>query len=234
MTSGSGKPGFFVTGTDTGVGKTLVAASLTRALVARGLRTAVMKPVAAGSVPTPEGPRNDDALELLAASNVETAYEDVNPWLLTTPASPHLAARHDGITIGHERIGIAFRRLAAASDLVLVEGAGGWLAPISATQTMADVAEKLALPVILVVGLRLGCLNHALLTREAIRSSGLPFAGWIANKLHSEMALVGANTDSLASRFGMPPLGIVPAAAAPTSRAAPEWAIEVAKKLVSP
>jgi dethiobiotin synthetase len=234
MICGSGKPGFFVTGTDTGVGKTLVAAALARALVARGLRTAVMKPVAAGSMPTPEGPRNDDALELLAASNVKAAYEDVNPWLLTTPASPHLAARHDGITIGHEKIGMAFRRLAAASDLVLVEGAGGWLAPISATQTMADVAEKLALPVILVVGLRLGCLNHALLTREAIRSSGLPFAGWIANKLHSEMALAGANIDSLASRFGMPPLGIVPAGAAPPPRAAPEWPIEVANKLVSP
>ena len=121
---------------------------------------------------TPGGPRNDDALELLAASNVKAAYEDVNPWLLTTAASPHLAARHDGVTIGHEKIAIAHRRLAAQSDLVLVEGAGGWLAPISATETMADIAEKLALPVIFVVGMRLGCLNHALLTREAIRSCG--------------------------------------------------------------
>ena len=234
MTPSAGKQGFFITGTDTGVGKTLVAVALTRALVARGLRTAVMKPVAAGSMQTPDGPRNDDALELLAASNVNAPYEDVNPWLLTTPASPHLAARQDGVTIGHEKIGGAFRRLAAVSDLVLVEGAGGWLAPISATETMADVAERLALPVICVVGMRLGCLNHALLTREAIRASGLPFAGWIANLMQSEMPLASANIDSLATRFRMPPLGIVPATAAPNSGAAQAWATEVAKKLVSP
>ena len=119
----------------------------------------------------------------------------------------------------------------------MVEGAGGWLAPISSVATMADIAEKLALPVIFVVGMRLGCLNHALLTREAIRSYGLPFAGWIANKMHSEMALAGANIDSLASRFGAAPLGIVPAAsarAASNSEAAPPWAVEVANKLVSP
>jgi dethiobiotin synthetase len=203
--------GYFITGTDTGVGKTLVAVALTRALVQRGLRTAVMKPVAAGAIETPRGPRNDDALELLAASNVQCAYEDVNPWLLKIPASPHLAARHDGVAIGTEKILIAYRRLAAASDIVIVEGAGGWLAPISSVATMADIAEKLALPVIFVVGMRLGCLSHALLTREAIRSAGLPFAGWIANKLHTEMAMADANIDSLASRFGVAPLGIVPA-----------------------
>ena len=230
MTSGTGKPGFFIAGTDTGIGKTLVAVALTRALVARGLRTAVMKPVAAGATPTPDGPRNDDALELLGASSVGARYEDVNPWLLTTPASPHLAARHDGVTIGMEKVLAAHRRLAAMSDLVIVEGAGGWLAPISSVATMADIAEKLALPVILVVGLRLGCLNHALLTREAIRSSGLPFAGWIANKMHHEMPLVSANIESLASRFGVPPLGIVPSAGGAGS----PWAAEVAKKLVSP
>lgn len=234
MTPGARNQGFFITGTDTGVGKTFVAVALTRALVAQGFRAAVMKPVAAGSMQTPEGPRNDDALELLAASNVKSAYEDVNPWLLTTAASPHLAARHDGVTIGHERIGDAYHRLASASDCVLVEGAGGWLAPISATETMADVARKLALPVICVVGMRLGCLSHALLTREAIRISSLPFAGWIANQLQSEMALVSENIDSLAMRFGMPPLGIVPANAGPASGAAPDWATVVAKKLVSP
>jgi len=237
MSAGTGKQGFFVTGTDTGVGKTLVTVALTRALVERGVRTAVMKPVAAGAIQTPEGLRNDDALELLAVSNVKSPYEDVNPWLLTTPASPHLAARHDGVTIDQEKVVSAYGRLAAASDLVMVEGAGGWLAPISAMATMADLAEKLALPVVFVVGMRLGCLNHALLTREAIRSSGLPFAGWIANKMHTEMALVGANIDSIASRFGAPPLGIVPAGCAWESAiadTAPPWAVEVAKKLVSP
>jgi len=234
MTSAPGKRGFFITGTDTGVGKTLVAVALTRALVAHGLRTAVMKPVAAGAMSTSQGPRNDDALELLGASNVDAAYEDVNPWLLATAASPHLAARHDGVTIGHEKILAAYRRLAAISDLTLVEGAGGWLAPISASATMADIAGKLALPVILVVGLRLGCLNHALLTREAIRSAGLPFAGWIANKMRTEMPLAPANIETLAGRFGVAPLGVVPAGNAPASGAAPAWAAEVAKKLVSP
>ncbi|HEU5137864.1 MAG TPA: dethiobiotin synthase [Steroidobacteraceae bacterium] len=241
MTSGAAKQGFFVTGTDTGVGKTLVTVALTRAFVARGLRTAVMKPVAAGIVQTADGPRNDDALELLAASNVSAPYEDVNPWLLTTPSSPHLAARHDGVSISHDRILAAHRRLAPRADLVLVEGAGGWLAPISSIATMADIAQKLELPVIFVVGLRLGCLNHALLTREAIRSCELPFAGWIANKMAAEMELANANIETLACRFGVAPLAIVPAGgggvgAAPDAGAAPTipyWAIEAANKLVS-
>jgi dethiobiotin synthetase len=226
-------PGFFVTGTDTGVGKTLVAAALTRALVARGLRVAVMKPVAAGTMQTPRGERNDDALELLGASNVPAAYEDVNPWLLKIPASPHLAARAEGVTIRHERIAAARRTLASVSDLLLVEGAGGWLAPISATETMADVAGTLGFPVILVVGMRLGCLNHALLTREAIRARGMPFAGWIANKMQTEMALADANVDTLRSRFGVAPLAVVPVGFSPTPEAPPAWASEAAEKLVS-
>ncbi|MEJ0086173.1 MAG: dethiobiotin synthase [Pseudomonadota bacterium] len=229
--------GFFITGTDTGVGKTLVAVALTRALVARGLRTAVMKPVAAGGVRTPEGFFNDDALELLAASNVKAPYEDVNPWMLSVPASPHLAARADGVSIRHERIAAALVRLKTSSDLVLVEGAGGWHAPISATETMADVAGRLALPVVLVVGIRLGCLNHALLTREALRARGMVFAGWIANKLAVEMPLANANIDTLSSRFGARPLAVVPAG----TRAGPvpisgvhSWADEVAERLLSP
>jgi len=229
--------GFFITGTDTGVGKTLVAVALTRALVTAGRRVAVMKPVAAGTVNTPQGEFNDDALELLGASNVKAPYEDVNPWLLKTPASPHLAARADGVAIGHERIASAFTRLIAASDLVLVEGAGGWHAPISATETMADIAQRLGLPVILVVGMRLGCLNHALLTRDALRARGMRFAGWVANKLTTEMPLVDANIETLASRFGVSPLAVVPVGTPgtnPRSAPAPTWAIEAAKKLVSP
>ncbi len=225
--------GFFVTGTDTGVGKTLLTVALTRALAARGLRVAVMKPVAAGTIKTPQGEFNDDALELLAASNVKAPYEDVNPWLLKTAASPHLAARADGVTIRHEQIASAFERLRAASDLVLVEGAGGWLAPISATETMADVAGRLALPIILVVGMRLGCLNHALLTRDALRARGVRFAGWIANKLHSEMPLASANIETLSNRFGATPLAVVPAGTDPRPIPIPSWAIEAAGKLVS-
>jgi dethiobiotin synthetase len=225
--------GFFVTGTDTGVGKTLVAVALTRALVARGLQTAVMKPVAAGWMTTPEGPRNDDALELLDASNVAAAYEDVNPWLLSIPASPHLAARTDGVAIGHERILVAQRKLAAASEILIVEGAGGWLAPISATETMADIAVKMALPVVLVVGLRLGCLNHALLTRAAVRASALPFAGWIANGLETPMAHARENVETLATSFGSPPLAVVPAGTEPHPSRLPDWAIEGAGNLLS-
>jgi dethiobiotin synthetase len=229
--------GFFITGTDTGVGKTLVAVAITRALVARGFRTAVMKPVAAGSIATPDGARNDDALALLGASNVAAAYEDVNPWLLATPASPHLAARAEGVSIRSETILASYWRLTERSDVLIVEGAGGWLAPISATGTMADIAESLALPVILVVGMRLGCLNHALLTREAIRARGLPFGGWIANKLATEMPLCAANIDTLVSRFGMAPLGVVPSGFGPEgtdSKSVPAWAVEAGKNLVSP
>jgi len=225
--------GYFFTGTDTGIGKTLVTVALTRALIAAGKRVAVMKPVAAGTVKTPEGEFNDDALELLAASNVKAPYEDVNPWLLKTPASPHLAARADGVTIRHERIAAAFQRLRAASDLVLVEGAGGWFAPISTTETMADVAERLALPVVLVVGMRLGCLNHALLTRDALRTRGIGFAGWIANLLEAEMPLANANIETLSGRFGMPPLSVVPARTDPSPIPVPTWAIEAAKNLLS-
>jgi dethiobiotin synthetase len=226
--------GFFITGTDTGVGKTLVSVALTRALVARGLRVAVMKPVAAGAIATADGPRNDDALELLAASNVPAAYHDVNPVLLATPASPHLAALHDGVSIRPEPILAAQRKLAAASNLLIVEGAGGWHAPVSSVATMGDLAEKLALPVILVVGLRLGCLNHALLTRAAIRSQGLRFAGWIANRMATEMPLAGANIDTLSSRFGAAPLGIVPSGFPARGADLPRWADEVAERLVSP
>src|SRR5690242_13290338 len=225
--------GIFIAGTDTGVGKTHVAVALTRALVARGQRVAVMKPVAAGAIDTPAGPRNDDALELLAASNVAAAYEDVNPCLLATPASPHLAARQAGMSIRAEPILAVQRRLAAVSDFLVVEGAGGWLAPISAVETMGDLAEKMALPVVLVVGMRLGCLNHALLTREAIRSQGLPFAGWIANKMAAAMPLVAANIDTLSSRFGMSPLGVVPSGFPDPGAAPPAWASEVAERLVS-
>ena len=225
--------GWFIAGTDTGVGKTWVAVALTRALVAQGLRVGVMKPVAAGTIDTPQGPRNDDALELLGASNVAASYDDVNPCLLATPASPHLAARHAGVAIRPEPILAAQRRIGAHSDCLVVEGAGGWLAPISAVETMGDIAEKMGLPVILVVGLRLGCLNHALLTREAIRSQGVPFAGWIANRMPTEMPLANENIDTLASRFGMSPLGTVPSGIPAIEPGVPAWASEVAKKLVS-
>ena len=225
--------GCFIAGTDTGVGKTVMSVGLTRALVAQGLRVGVMKPVAAGAVETPQGPRNDDALELLGASNVVSPYDDVNPCLLATPASPHLAARHAGVAIRLEPILLAQRRISAQSDCLVVEGAGGWLAPISAMETMGDLAERMALPVVLVVGLRLGCLNHALLTREAIRSQGVTFAGWVANRMREEMPLSDENIDTLASRFGMSPLAIIPSGIPGRDEGVPAWAAGMAKRLVS-
>ena len=202
--------GFFVTGTDTGVGKTLVAAALTRALVGRGLRVAVMKPVASGSDPTPDGPRNSDAATLMAAANVPAPYEVVNPYCFLPPISPHIAAREAGTAIDLTLLRMRFDSLAAASDCVVVEGAGGWLAPLSDTATMADLAAALSLPVLLVVGLRLGCLNHALLTRECLSTRGVAFAGWIANAIDPHFERTAENLATLTVRLGEAPLARVP------------------------
>jgi len=202
--------GCFVTGTDTGVGKTLIAAALTRALVARGLRVAVMKPVASGSDPTPAGPRNSDALALIAAANVTAPYEVVNPYCFLPPISPHIAAREAGVAIDLAFLRSRFDSLTAAADCVLVEGAGGWLAPIGERESMADLAVTLALPVLLVVGLRLGCLNHALLTRESLAERGVAFAGWIANAIDPHFDRPAENVATLTARFGAAPLACVP------------------------
>jgi dethiobiotin synthetase len=201
---------FFVTGTDTGVGKTVVCAALTRALIARGLRVAAMKPIASGSDPTPEGPRNSDALTLMAASNVAVPYEIVNPYCFLPPIAPHIAAREAGVAIDLTLLRSRFNSLAAASDCVIVEGAGGWLAPISDTASMADLAAALSLPVLLVVGLRLGCLNHALLTRESLATRGVAFAGWIANAIDPHFDRAAENLATLTARLGEPPLARLP------------------------
>jgi dethiobiotin synthetase len=201
---------FFVTGTDTGVGKTLVSAALTRALAARGLRVAVMKPIASGSEPTREGPRNSDALTLMAAANVTAPYDVVNPYCFLPPVSPHIAAREAHVTIDLALLRSRLDSLAAASDCVIVEGAGGWLAPISESATMADLAVALRLPALLVVGLRLGCLNHALLTRQALAASGVAFAGWIANAIDPHFDRPDENLATLTARLGEPPLARIP------------------------
>lgn len=169
-----------------------------------------MKPVAAGAERTPEGLRNDDARALIAASNVSAPYEIVNPCCLPLAASPHIAAAEAGVTIDVAQLARCATRLATGADVLLIEGAGGWLAPISERETMADVARALGAPVLLVVGLRLGCLNHALLTRAAIRATGLGFAGWIANHLDAEMIRVEANIATLESRLDAPLLARIP------------------------
>lgn len=201
---------FFVTGTDTGVGKTLVAAALTRALVARGLRVAVMKPIASGSEPTSQGLRNSDALTLMAAANVPAPYEVVNPYCFLPPISPHIAACEAGVVIDLTLLRSRFDTLAATADWVVVEGAGGWLAPISETATMADLCAALSLPALLVVGLRLGCLNHAFLTRESLATRGMAFAGWIANAIDPRFDRAAENLATLSARLGEAPLACVP------------------------
>jgi len=180
-----------------------------RSLVATGVRVAVMKPVAAGSFMTAEGLRNADALGLIADSNLDMPYATVNPYCLEAPVSPHLAARDTGVTIELARIQEHFRSLQAAADCVIVEGAGGWLAPLNEREFIADLAAALELPVLLVVGLRLGCLNHALLTVGAIRQRRLTLAGWIANRIDPAFARVPDNLATLERHIGAPPIAVI-------------------------
>jgi dethiobiotin synthetase len=198
---------YFLTGTDTEVGKTLIAAALLRAAAAQGLRALGMKPVAAGGA--------EDVDALVAAGNVQAPREAVNPYLLREPLSPHLAARRDGVTIDLEVIARRFNELRGRADFLVVEGAGGFLVPLSDTHDGADLAARLGLPVVLVVGLRLGCLNHALLTAEAIRARGLHLAGWVANQVDPAMACLTENVDTLRARLAAPLLGFVPHLAQP-------------------
>jgi dethiobiotin synthetase len=200
--------GIFIAGTDTEVGKTWATSRLAAAARGMGRRVAVCKPVAAGAVQTADGPRNDDAVALIEAAGSAAPYAWVNPWCLEVPASPHLAARAAGVRITLEPIVEAAAALARGADLMLVEGAGGWLAPIDDERTMADVAIALGLPVVLVVGLRLGCLNHAMLSAAAIRGSGLEFAGWIGNRIDPGFALCDENVETLSQRLGSAPLAL--------------------------
>jgi dethiobiotin synthetase len=202
--------GLFITGTDTSVGKTVVACALARAFAAAGERVAVMKPVASGAQPSPQGLRNADALALMAAANVPLAYAEVNPYCFEPEISPHIAAKEAKIEVDIGVIGAGFAALRRRSDRVIIEGAGGWLAPINARESMGDLARALGVPAVLVVALRLGCLNHAGLTRRAIASDGVPLEGWIANRLGAPMDHEAENLVTLARLLGAPPLAIVP------------------------
>lgn len=204
----------FVTGTDTGVGKTRIAAALIRLLVEEGVRTVGMKPVAAGAGP---GQLNEDVVALRAAGNVDAPLADINPYAFGAAIAPHIAAQQAGVAIDLETIAAAHARLAACADVVVVEGAGGWRVPLSDTTEMADLAARLGGAVVLVVGLRLGCLNHALLTAEAVRRRGLPWAGWVANRIDPHMASADENLASLQRRLPGPCLGVVPYSIAPAA-----------------
>lgn len=202
--------GFFITGTDTGVGKTEVTAALAYELRRHGIAVAAMKPVASGCEPTPEGLRNSDALKLQAQCSVATDYERINPYAFAPPIAPHIAARDCGVEIDLGRLEHKFRDLAAGADCVLVEGVGGFEVPLGEVETTADLAQRLDLPIILVVGMRLGCINHTLLTAAAIARRGLTCAGWVANCVDPDMARVQENIDELRLRLAAPLLGVVP------------------------
>jgi len=199
----------FVTGTDTGAGKTRVACALLAAFAARGLRVAGMKPVAAGAMVTPEGLRNDDAIALIAASTRRLPYRTVNPCLYAAPIAPHIAAADSGVPISIETIAACHAELAADHDVVVVEGAGGLLVPLDESNTIADLARRLNAPVVLVVGLRLGCLNHALLTAEAIANRGLHLAGWTGSAVDPGFARCDENLACLQQRIDAPCWGIL-------------------------
>jgi len=201
--------GIFVTGTDTEVGKTVVAAGLVSALRARGLRVQGMKPVASGCVRTEHGLRNDDAVSLSAASTARREYDLVNPFAYEPAIAPHLAAARSGRPIRLETMELAYRELGVGTDLIVVEGAGGWRVPLDERHTMADIAARLSLPVVLVVGIRLGCINHALLTAEAVVADGRRLLGWVANRIADD-PLAAEQIDTLRGRLGAPLLGIVP------------------------
>lgn len=209
------KNGMFVTGTDTGIGKTLASCTLLHALRARGLRAVGMKPLASGCEDTPEGLRNEDALALQAASDPRPAYADVNPFALPAPLAPEIAAREAGIAVDLAPILAAHARLAAQADVVVVEGVGGWAAPLAPALMQADLVRALDVPVVLVVGLRLGCLNHAILSARAIAEDGCRLAGWIGSGVDPGMLRIDENRELLAGRLPAPCLGWLPWQPAP-------------------
>lgn len=204
------KRGVFVTGTDTGVGKTLCAAALIHALVGRGIDVAPMKPVAAGTVVHDGSWANEDSVALIRAAGSAARIEDVTPVLLREPMAPHIAAAREGRTITLEPVLAAFEKLASSGRFMVVEGVGGFRVPLSSSLDTVDLAAALRLPVVLVVGMRLGCLNHALLTAQAVRAAGLAFAGWIANGIDPEMAVANENVAALRERLNAPLLGRLP------------------------
>lgn len=207
----------FVTGTDTGVGKTLVTCALIHALTRQGMRVAGMKPVAAGAELSGGVWRNEDAEALAAESNVALPPELTTPYLLKTPCAPHVAAEIEGVSIDGARILDCYRQVAQLADAVVVEGVGGFRVPLTDTLDTADLAVQFDLPVVLVVGLRLGCLSQALLTAEAVAARGLELAGWVANDVDPGMAYRAENVAALTARLPAPLLGTLPRMTRPTT-----------------
>jgi dethiobiotin synthetase len=196
--------GIFIAGTDTGIGKTRVVVGLLRALRDAGVHATGMKPVATGTIQAVSGLINEDVAAISEVSAAEASRADINPYCFNWPVSPHIAAERAGIVIDLAVISRAYARLEACCDVVVVEGTGGWLAPIAAQATMADIAAALQLPVLLVVGMRLGCLNHALLSAQAIAQARAPLIGWIANAIDPAMSALAENVEALQQRLPAP------------------------------
>ena len=199
---------WFVTGTDTEIGKTYVASALISLLVAEGYRVAGMKPVASGCEKTESGLRNDDALRLIAASNVNLPYDVVNPCCFEPAIAPHIAAREAGQVIDIDRISKLAQSIEA--DYLVIEGVGGWCVPLGETSMLTELATATADEVIVVVGMRLGCINHALLTAAQIQRDGMPLKGWIANHVDPDMLAKSENLATLQALMPCPLLGILP------------------------
>ena len=208
---------FFITGTDTEIGKTLVSCTLLYSLARLGRKSIGMKPVAAGAIEVDGVWRNEDVEAIKAASNliwendaVDSIYNAVNPYLFKLPAAPHIAAQREDQEIDLEVILMSYQRLTEIAEAIIVEGVGGFRVPLNAEVDSADMAQQLNLPVILVVGMRLGCINQALLSAEAIAARGLPLAGWVANCAQKEMAFLQENCQALSERLNAPMLGCIP------------------------
>jgi dethiobiotin synthetase len=212
--------GIFITGTDTGTGKTVVAAGLVRLLVRQGRRVIGLKPIASGAERTPQGLRNADALALSAASSIDAPYAVTNPYCFEPPVAPHLAAAEAGVELGVDQLVRWYRQASAGTEIAIVEGAGGWRVPLHPDGFLSDLTEALGLGVIVVVGLRLGCLNHARLTLEAIERTGrCPFLGWVGNCIDPGFERLDANLATLARLLGGLPLAIVPPLETPNAEA---------------
>lgn len=201
---------YFITGTDTAIGKTLIASSLLKLATDRGLSTLGLKPVSAGCELSEGQWTNEDARELMRLSSIKPDYAAVNPVALREAMAPHIAAEREGMRIGPADLARHCRESLSKADFVVIEGAGGWLVPLDDRETMADLAARIGCPVILVVGMRLGCINHALLTAASVRRHGLPLAGWVANHVDPAMAVPDENVLALAERIDAPLLGRVP------------------------
>lgn len=214
---------YFIAGTDTEIGKTFTTSALLRAFAQQGRSTLGMKPIASGADEIDGVLHNEDVDSLVAASNVKAPQEIVVPYLMRTPAAPHIVAQVENVKIDVQHIASCYEQAQALADVILVEGVGGFCVPLDDNTSTVDLAQRMNLPVILVVGMRLGCINHALLTAQAIRASGLHLAAWVANTVDPQMRFFDENVQAIAQRIAAPCLGVMPRLAESEVNQAPQY-----------